>query len=183
MAGSLDRSELHVEGQDDEHSIGQLLIRHGIVDFPAFKKSGGVEKLLEGINTGVKLSTSRAVGFVLDADAPLQDRWQSVRDRLAQVGVVAPDAPAPAGFIGTSTTYQSKVGVWLMPDNQQDGKLETFLQTLIASNDLLIPHASSTTDTAKQLGAKFTDPDRIKAVIHAWLAWQEEPGKPFGLAF
>jgi hypothetical protein len=190
MAASLERSELHVEGPDDHHSIMHLLIRHGIggdpqqipAALPVINEAGSLEKLLRGINPGVKASTNRAVGFVLDADTPIQDRWRSVRDRLSRVGVTAPATPVSEGFIGTSTTFRSKVGVWLMPDNQQDGKLETFLQTLIAANDPLIPHADSATTTATQLGAKFTGPDRVKAVIHAWLAWQEEPGLPYGTA-
>ena len=69
-----------------------------------------------------------------------------------------------------------------MPDNVQDGKLEDFLRMLINENDQLILHAESSTDLAKSKGAAFTGPDRIKAIIHAWLAWQEEPGKPYGLA-
>jgi hypothetical protein len=53
---------------------------------------------------------------------------------------------------------------------------------LIDQNDALIGHAESSTDLAKGKGAAFTDRDRIKAIIHTWLAWQKEPGKPYGLA-
>ena len=31
-------------------------------------------------------------------------------------------------------------------------------------------------------GARFTESDTIKARIHCWLAWQIEPGQPFGTA-
>jgi hypothetical protein len=55
----------------------------------------------------------------------------AVRERLARVDVQAPPEPLPSGFIGTSNTFKSRVGVWLMPDNQHDGKLEHFLRTLI----------------------------------------------------
>jgi hypothetical protein len=69
-----------------------------------------------------------------------------------------------------------------MPDNVEDGKLEDFLIALISQNDLLIAHAKSATDEARTKGAGFSDPDAIKAVIHAWLAWQQEPGLPYGTA-
>ncbi|WP_420441941.1 DUF3226 domain-containing protein [Candidatus Palauibacter sp.] len=34
----------------------------------------------------------------------------------------------------------------------------------------------------KELGAFFPDAKTSKAVLHAWLAWQQEPGRPYGLA-
>ncbi len=190
MPASMERSSLHVEGPDDLHSIVHLLIRHGIdydakpwpSAFPKFKPVGNVESLLDGIETAVELSTGRAVGFVLDADSPLLDRWHAVRDRLRRAGVDAPDKPAAQGFVGHSSTFRSTVGVWLMPDNQHDGKLETLLKTLIDEHDVLIDHATKATNTATGLGAKFPKVDHIKAVIHTWLAWQEEPGRPYGTA-
>jgi hypothetical protein len=70
-----------------------------------------------------------------------------------------------------------------MPDNQHDGKLEHFLRTLIDENDPLIGHAQASSVAARDVhGAVFPEADLIKAVIHAWLAWQEEPGKPYGTA-
>jgi len=190
MPGSMERSSLHVEGPDDLHSIVHLLIRHGInydskpwpPAFPEFNPVGNVESVLAGIETAVELSTGRAIGFVLDADRPLLARWHAVRDRLRRVGVNVPDEPMAEGFIGHSSTFRSSVGVWLMPDNQQDGKLETFLRTLIEQGNALIDHAEEATDAATQLGAKFSDVDRIKAIIHTWLAWQEEPGLRYGTA-
>lgn len=190
MPGSMERSRMHVEGPDDQHSIVHLLRHHGVdydpkpwpPEFPEFHQTGGVRELLEGMEIGVQLSTRRTIGFVLDADSPLQERWQAVRNRLKAVGVPAPQEPPPEGFIGKSDTYRSGVGVWVMPDNQHDGKLETFLETLIREHDVLIEHAREGTDVAKQLGAEFADSDRLKATIHAWLAWQEDPGVPYGTA-
>lgn len=190
MAGGMERASVHVEGKDDQHAIMHLLIRHG-VDYdsksrgpglPEFHVVGSVEELLAGIETAVQVARGRPVGFVLDADSPLADRWRAVRNQLALVQVDTPEDPPPNGFIAQSPTYRSRVGVWLMPDNRHDGKLETFLRTLIDEDDLLIGHATSSTDAAKGLGARFGDRDRVKAVIHAWLAWQEKPGRPYGTA-
>jgi hypothetical protein len=194
MPETLVRSRLHVEGIDDQHSVVHLLIRNGISyhpdkfdlsppELPQLLQVKGIRPLIDGIVTSVKASTLRAIGFLLDADSPLLDRWQSVSDRLRQAGVQnIPELPPAEGFIGESTTYKARVGVWLMPDNVQDGKLEDFLRTLVHEHDPLIGHAASATDQAKNLGAVFSDADRIKAIIHAWLAWQDEPGKPYGLA-
>ncbi|MCX7428029.1 MAG: hypothetical protein NTW96_20675 [Planctomycetia bacterium] len=188
MPQGMERSSLWVEGRDDLNAILHLLIRHG-VDYdhkrdqlPEIQESGSVEKLLAAMSTGVELSTGRSVGFVLDADSPLADRWHAVRNQLREAGVESPESPPLEGFVGTSERYESRVGVWLMPDNEHDGKLETFLRMLIEENDALIDHATAATDQAKTIGAAFADVDRLKAILHAWLAWQEEPGCPYGTA-
>jgi hypothetical protein len=190
MPAALERSRLHVEGNDDKHTVIQLLIRHGLgydqepwpEPLPVIENIGGVDELLAGVETAVMTSTGRAIGFVLDANSALANRWQAVCERLVRVGVSAPDEPPAEGFVGVSALYESRVGVWLMPDNHREGALEDLLGTLIAADDPLISHASSATDTATALGARFRPQARLKAVIHAWLAWQEQPGLPYGAA-
>src|SRR3990172_5843317 len=119
MPEALEYPTVHVEGGDDEHSIKHLLIRHGIdyyedgreikprlPNLPEFNRANGVDRLLKGMPTAISLSTGRAVGFVLDADSPLQGRWLAVRDRLRAVDVDTPDAPPPEGFVGNSAKYK-----------------------------------------------------------------------------
>ena len=182
------RSKLHVEGKDDLNVIANLVSKYGI-DYavhsaaPVIRDIGSVEELLNGIETAVRLSSDRVIGFVLDADTQQPSRWQSVRDRLLASGVQdIPAQPPPEGYIGESTRLRSTVGVWIMPDNTQDGNLESFLQTLIRENDSIISHAEWSTDKANELGARFDKKDRLKAIIHAWLAWQAVPGRPYGTA-
>ena len=188
MPQRMERPTLRVEGADDLHTVLHLLILHGFDydnrsdSLPEIKESGGVNKLLEAIPTGVKLSTQRPIGFMLDADMPLANRWREVRGQLEKAGVDAPEWPPSEGFVGTSGRYKSRVGVWLMPDNEHDGMLESFLQTLIKEDDFLVRHAESATDQARDLGAAFAEVNRLKAVLHAWLAWQKEPGLPYGSA-
>ena len=191
MASSIPRSRLVVEGRDDEHAIRHLLVRHGIdYDeapvagwFPSLTPAGGREKLLEGVTTTVSLSNGRAVGFVLDANSSPRDRWNAMVSRLRELDVETPEAIPPDGFVGESPTYRARVGVWLMPDNQQGGALEHFLKTLIRE-DPLIKHARDSTARARDFGARYPDDDNgvAKAVLHAWLAWQENPGLPYGSA-
>jgi hypothetical protein len=70
-----------------------------------------------------------------------------------------------------------------MPDCATDhGRLEDLLKTLIPADDKVWPHAQESTVKAKRLGAEFGDGLRDKANIHCWLAWQKEPGLPFGAA-
>ena len=190
MPKSSFRSRLHVEGTDDSHAIRHLLIRHGVdynqrpwpVEFPSVEDIGGKRDLLEGIETALRLSNNRSIGFVLDANSSLQDFWTAVSSRLRRVGVDAPDVIPREGFIGEAEAYRARVGVWLMPDNQRDGTLEIFLRSLVADDDSLFPYAEESAKHAKELGAAFSAKDADKAVLHTWLAWQEAPGLPYGTA-
>jgi hypothetical protein len=69
-----------------------------------------------------------------------------------------------------------------MPDNESSGKLEDFLKTLVPPTDCCWDYAEQVVGIAHSRGAKFSDLDKIKAHIYTWLAWQEEPGRPFGTA-
>ena len=186
-----ERSQLWVEGTDDDHTIRHLLIRHGVeydqkpwpAKVPSIEQAGDKEQLLRTVKLGISASSGRAVGFVLDADSSLRDCWQSILSRLREAGVDAPQDVPHEGFVGESRAYNTRVGVWLMPDNQQGGALENFLSTLIEEENQLLCHAQASTIQAKNgHGANFRDVDKNKAVLHAWLAWQEVPGLPYGTA-
>jgi len=181
---------MQVEGPDDQCSLIALLRYHGI-DYdvkpwprhlPEFEQADGVEKLLDGIVEAIQFSIDRPVGFVLDADVSLSSRWQAVCDRLREVGMAPPEDPPAEGYIGVADDYKATVGVWLMPDNQREGKLEDFLRNLIAEGDPLIGHAGEATVKATEIEMRFADGDEPKAILHTWLAWQEEPGRPYGTA-
>lgn len=185
-----ERSQLRVEGTDDDHTIRHLLIRHGVnydrkpwpTWVPTVQPAGDKDKLLQSVERSVKAGSGRAVGFVVDADTSSRNRWQAVSSRLKGVGVDTPNNIPLDGFVGKSKTYLTRVGVWLMPDNRQHGTLEDFLETLV-SEDALFLHAKTSTTQARQFhGAKYRHVDQIKAVLHAWLAWQVVPGLPYGTA-
>jgi len=191
MAGSLALPELHVEGEDDLHTIVHLLSRHGILldkdtGPVVIKPADGADNLLEAMPIAARASTGRSVGFVIDANGAVADRWRAVSDRLQDAGLPAPfpDTLPDGGYIEQSTRYKATVGVWIMPDNQTDsGKLEDLVRTLVPEDDRLFPHAESATQEAKEKhSAAFSEPDRIKATLHCWLAWQKEPGQRFGTA-
>lgn len=185
MIGSASRSrELFVEGSDDQHAIGQLLVRRGFdpLALPGFKESGSKKEVLRAIAVAVRAATGGSVGFVLDANDDPQATWESAASHLRNVGVETPTEMPADGFWGESEDYGTRVGVWLMPDNRRTGALEAFLQDLIEEGDTLLPHAEDATRRAKKLGARFGGTAAPKAVLHTWLAWQKEPGRPYGVA-
>ena len=190
------RTDLHVEGKDDQFAIANLLDQRAfqqkieprdveIKDAEKHHFGYGRTELLKAIKTASESARDKAVAFVIDADQDFDTTWQAVRNRLLQVQHLAPLVPSAFpedGLILDVAIVNARVGVWIMPDNSSPGILEDFLQKLIKESDGLIQHAAASTDTATQLGALFPADARSKAIIHAWLAWQAKPGCPLGIA-
>ncbi|HMV69066.1 MAG TPA: hypothetical protein PKA64_19625 [Myxococcota bacterium] len=118
------------------------------------------------------------MGILLDADESAEGRWQEVRRQLGQIGVdVGGELPA-AGFVSEAGRSWPRVGVWIMPDNRSRGMLETFLLMLRAGRqDGLWSFAQEVVATVRDRGASFRPTHRDKALIHAWLAWADPPGR------
>ena len=184
MAG---RKILLVEGSDDEHVLKHIFGNHGIPSLDEVKPHGGDTELLESIPVRLRASNEEGdvVGIVIDADTSLDARWQSIRDRLIQVGYKnVPDDPDPNGtiFDPPDGSLLPRAGVWIMPDNRTPGMLEDFLRFLVPQPDDLFDHVTDSIDSIPIRLRLFSDNDEPKAVIHTWLAWQENPGRPYGTA-
>lgn len=190
---SLEKSptRLFVEGPDDKWTVVNLLQRHGF-DFgdqrgrgaqaglPLIDDCGGVDPLLKAISTAVR--TFPRIGVVLDADHPPVERWAQLRGRLAHADVALPDTPTPGGAIVPGHRADWKLGVWVMPDNASHGMLEDFLAQLVPKQDPCWTHAVAATEEARRLGAPLSPLHVAKGAMHAWLAWQDPSGQPFGMA-
>lgn len=185
---------LLVEGPDDMNTIAQLMLkRHPHLeptswfDFPRVDglEAEGADAILSQLRLRARASAENIVGAVLDADGAPTRRWQGILDRLDAEGYAdLPPEPAAAGLIVPADPIRglARVGVWLMPDNLSAGMLEDFLHRLNAT-DALMQYAAATVDALPPELRRF-DPAtrRSKAVVHTHLAWQAEPGKPYGLA-
>ncbi len=182
-----DRRILIVEGRDDEMLIGNLLQHYSIKGVNIKRLDGGDKKKIgqqiDVILKASKTSGVTALGIILDADADVLARWQSLVAILTGKGYLSlPATPDPKGFVTAVTAHPDnpRLGIWLMPDNQTSGILEDFAAQLVQDGDALWAYA---TDTLAALPEqRFAAKDRSKAHIHTWLAWQDEPGKPLGQA-
>ena len=180
------RSRLYVEGKDDSHALLHMLVTRGLPRdafwFPRINEASGVDGMLAGMEIAIRFGTGQAVGFVLDANASLSSRWRAVSSRLVSVGLTPPAEPPTAGYIDFCEQFQTRTGVWMMPNNRREGALEDFLIDLIHTTDPLLSYARSATHQAHELGAAFPANATRKAELRAWLAWCEEPGLPYGTA-
>lgn len=177
---------LLVEGIDDEHVLKHLCGSRGVPALDEVKSHGGVDQLLDSFPVRLKESgDGNILGVVVDADTDLNFRWQSLRNRLTQAGYEAvPDSPMNDGTILDPPvgTLLPRVGIWIMPDNQVEGILEDFLRFLVPEGSRLFEHVTSSVAAIPRGERRFGQLAEPKAIIHTWLAWQQEPGKPLGQA-
>lgn len=182
MAG---KKILLVEGSDDEHVLKHICGERGVGKLDEVKPQGDVFRLLENFPVRLKESDVEALGVVIDADTDAATRWQSLRDRLTKAGYQnVPATPAPAGTLlnPPPDSLLPRVGIWIMPDNQTKGILEDFLHFLVPSGSKLFGHVKSSVAAIPEGERRFSQLAEPKAVIHTWLAWQQEPGRPMGTA-
>ncbi len=193
MAAGNNISRLHVEGTDDQHSIIHLLQRNGITFDPLpvdIHVEGNDSRLIEAIPVAIKAAKNRSVGFVIDIDTTPTNRWAALRNKVRSIAGdfpsltnSLPTEPSHTGTIIEIPEIRSHVGFWLMPDNRMHGgKLENLLDTLVTPGDPLRSIAEIAANQSRLYGAEFAPQDQIKATLHTWLAWQKEPGRPYGTA-
>jgi len=176
-----DKNMLLVEGKDDRQVLRHLLRHHRIPE-PFIKENEGVDRLLESLPQQLKGSELERLGVVLDANANLAGRWESLRNIAIRSGYTqVPTLPDSSGTIIKQLDKPS-VGFWLMPENTIPGMLEDFVQFLVPTGDVLWALAHDCLQLIPKAEQRFLDVHRAKAHIHTWLAWQEEPGTPMGLA-
>ncbi len=176
---------LMVEGPDDEHVVKSICGQRKLGIIQYIHPYGGKDRLIEGIGVRLKESDIGALGIILDADTDLHARWQAVAFRLSAAGYTnIPATPAPEGTVieSPADSLLPRVGIWLMPDNQLPGILEDFLRFLVPTGDRLLAHVDQALVSIPAGERRFSEVRAAKARIHTWLAWQEEPGKPFGQA-
>jgi hypothetical protein len=147
----------------------------------AVRDKGGIENLLAVLPVELRASELKSLGIMVDANSSLAGRWHQISQVLRNQGYLVPPAPDPTGTLLVQEDRPA-VGVWLMPDNRVGGTLEDFARLLIPGGDPLLDQAGNCVDSIPQEQRRFPPQNRPKAVIHTWLAWQEEPGQPMGLA-
>lgn len=189
---------LFVEGTDDQHTIWSIcesfkVEETFVVEIPDSKgkinksarphEKGGIDNVLKATQGFLATQNIERLGIVIDADENLNSRWQKVKAILEKVGYT--DLPKQPDSDGTIINQADKMifGVWIMPDNKQRGFLETFLTFLVKENNKSWEQAKNCVDSLEHKPfIKENTNHTEKAQIHTFLAWQEEPGKPFGQA-
>ena len=174
---------LLVEGINDKHVINNLLKAHKLESEITIRDKEGITNILATLKTEVDANQD-FLGIVVDANASLDARWQSLTDRLKNEEIGYSDVPAnpvKEGLILESEGFLPKLGIWVMPNNELVGKIENFIRLLVAEErENLWQLAEKVVGEIPAEERLFADKDIIKAKVHTFLAWQDEPGRPMG---
>jgi hypothetical protein len=177
-------NKLLVEGKQDLFVIAELLDhyivwggRHdecveGICDYD------GVDDLLgpDEIETVLLTPNLAALGIVVDANGDANLRWHQVRSHCTAQFPALPANLPPDGLI-VMNERGLRLGVWIMPDNQSQGMIESLLRCCVPqAAQPVLDHALQSLTNARAIGAPVKEAHLDKAHVHTWLAWQDPPG-------
>jgi len=179
---------LLVEGNGDKEVIEKILSERNI-PCPRIEAGGSVEKAFHSFEIYIKNPRQyRTVGLIVDADLHPDGRWQ----RFVQILNRADRYPKLEGsmlphdgvIIEPKDQEDSKVGLWVMPDNMSHGMLESFLSEIaVTTQPELIDEAENALARLEEKGIQGYSPaHREKAKIHTYLAWQAQPGSSLSMA-
>jgi len=171
---------LLVEGKNDLHVFWNIFEKHSVNQ--SFKSEGKEgDNIYKSIPIYLKTDIS-TLGIVIDADDNLNGKWEKLKGILTNSGYDLPDSPSPTGTI-IKNEESPTVGIWIMPNNDTNGMLEDFVRQLVPEDDALMPFVEESLGKIELNGVNnYKLIHKSKAKIHTWLAWQETPGTPMGLA-
>ena len=179
------RKVLLVEGNTDCHVVMALCKEHQVENnLFGLYDCGSDTQALRRLNALVDAPTSDRpfiIGLLLDADQQgPASRWQSIKQKLRDKPYQLPDEPVPNGTIlNASESDYPRLGFWLMPNNQTVGMLEDFISEMIPAQHVIL--VEQCLAFARESGAaSYKTVHQAKAVVHTYLAWQDEPGHPIG---
>jgi hypothetical protein len=171
--------KLLVEGNDDQHVVWALCEKFNIEKTFDVIDCEGVDNLLNQLPVRFKQSGIAVIGIIIDADSDISARWQSLSPLLSSLGYTVPPVLPDKGLIIRHN--EITIGVWIMPNNLLAGMIEDFIKFLIPEDDQLLGIANGTLNIIESEDLnKYRIPHKSKALIHTWLAWQEDPGTPMG---
>ena len=179
--------KLLVEGNDDQHVIWSLCQHHKMTENFDVIDCESIENVIKQAEIRITTEASRnpRVGIIIDADIDIAKRWNSIKTILTHTGkyLVPDDLPATGLLLHPIDNHDSIIGVWIMPDNQLNGMLEDFVALLSDPSDTILPEVNQTLLNIEEKGiSRYKAIHKAKARIHTYLAWQEDPGTPMGLA-
>jgi hypothetical protein len=173
---------LLVEGSNDCHVVMSLCNIHDVPETFGLYECGGKEQVLKRLNALiVQPESPQTIGVILDADSGVDDRWISIKAKLRHYAYPFPALPETQGTIIEAQDTLPRLGFWLMPNNQMKGMLEDFCLEMIEQRAHETAQAAVENAQAEGI-CTFQATHFSKAIVHTYLAWQDEPGRPLGQA-
>lgn len=173
--------KLLVEGKDDQHVIWALCEKFTVTESFDVIDCQGITKLYEQLPIRFKQAQVDTIGLIIDADSEVKNTWKSVSALLSSQGFTIPQTIPIEGLI-LKNNSGIKIGVWIMPNNNDNGMLEDFISFLVPKEDKILPIVNDTLTNIESQGLnQYSLIHKSKAMIHSWLSLQADPGIPMGL--
>ena len=175
--------QLLVEGNDDMHVVLALCEKFNLKENFDIINLEGIDTLLKNIPVRLKTDNLETLGIIIDADKNISAQWEKLKKIFANSGYATDGILSLDGFIQKNPDG-IKIGVWIMPNNHLPGMLEDFIKFLIPPDDKLLPVIQAHLENIeeKNLNKYNKKIHKAKALVHSWLAVQENPGTPIGLS-
>lgn len=181
---------LLVEGEADRgffEALCQMLSISVDVRVATPKDTGGAHNTKEGVLSHLisallpqlQDGQLKRIGVVVDADRAAHGSGyaatlQRFTDALAQGGY-QPNPAAVSGLVFTHEDGLEDLGLWVMPNNADEGMLEDWIKQCLHPGEAgLYQHGEASIDAIPG-GPKFQPWHRTKAEVATWLAWQKKP--------
>ncbi len=164
---------------DAQHPTGYLSNEEYTKYF--LKSVKGVSNVRKTLAQQINDPTITNVGIIVDANSKgTKARFDSIKSTLTQYLPTVENwdyvASSPAGWVA-DVAPSFRVGLWVMPNNKDDGYFEHFLTELIAPEDeSFLAAQEMLTSIQKSKNQRFPDLRAQKALLALFLAIQEEPG-------
>lgn len=185
---------LLVEGVSDQrffqHVCRTLELRASVQVSPPREIQGGhnskegVFKHLPLLLKQLEDGSLERLAVVVDADDPRSSGLGCTRTRERVEEIVrgagftlAKRAPLQRGLVFTHPDGFADLGLWIMPDNRQDGCLEDFVQTCVTRAESSFFAQAQAVVARLPTPRRFSDTKLAKAEMATWLAWQADPGR------
>lgn len=119
------------------------------------------------------------IGVVVDADnaehgGGFAATLERFTEALAEYGY-QPNPALAAGWVFTHQDGLADLGLWIMPNNADEGMLEDWIKQCLHPDETRLFHHGEKSIDAIPDAPKFQPWHRTKAEVATWLAWQRKP--------
>jgi hypothetical protein len=187
---------LILEGKTEIYAIAEIWKKHFPMPSGFTKRTekefaqeeNGFEGAITLFEAALFSANINNIGLVIDADFANQNggvaaRWQRVQQVLKKrfPNLEMNSVPSLEGTV-LKPNNDITIGIWIMPNNKEEGYLEHFLVQMIEKEDVIYKNALHSVGQLYEKKLLSNWLREKKHHLYTWLAWQQEPGQTFGTA-
>jgi hypothetical protein len=191
-----EKALLLVEGEADKSFFTEVCSRlfsepHIQVEVALTRDMGGRSNTKQGIYNHLNIllrqqadGDIKQLAVVIDADyesVNLPDGFNNTVSKITTIVepygfTLKQDQTLFSGLVFENDNGLSDFGLWVMPNNRDEGMLENFIKVCVKTDEQpLFDYAVQVVQTVPE-PKKFKQHHYSKAEVATWLAWQKKPG-------